>query len=212
MSLVLDIEGSVAAPNYEALITLVGDYLNRSDLNARIPTFIELAIRRFNRNLWTPEREVTLTVAASGNYALPTDFYQLRSAFITADDDIPLEQVSFDQLKGFANFSSIPAHFAIQGGVMYFDPQPDGPYNLTINYYASIAQLSDAKPSNWLLEKHPDVLLYGSLVQAEAFLGDDNRIPLWKAALDEGLGEIMRVGIRQRVSAGPIKMRANTVV
>jgi hypothetical protein len=57
-------------------------------------------------------------------------------------------------------------------------------------YFKTIPSLSDAVPSNWLLEDHPDVYLYGTLVEASLYLMDDERLPGWSQALEEAVQEI----------------------
>ena len=44
---------------------------------------------------------------------------------------------------------------------------------------------------------------------AEAFLWDDERIPLWKSAWDESLGELkVDHGNRKRYGASPLRIRS----
>lgn len=59
------------------------------------------------------------------------------------------------------------------------DPQPDAEYELTVNYYAAWPALSALTPTNILLRVHPDAYLFGSLAEAELFIGHDERAPLW---------------------------------
>jgi len=59
------------------------------------------------------------------------------------------------------------------------DPQPDAEYELTVNYYAAWPALSAQNPTNILLRVHPDAYLFGSLAEAELFIGHDERAPLW---------------------------------
>ena len=209
MSIALDLDVSVAAPDYSGLIALIGDYLDRADLTARIPTFIELATRRFNRTLWVPERQVSVEVPVAGEYRLPGGFYQIRAIFVADGDDTPLGQVSVDTIKAAREVTGRPTRYAIFGDILLFDPQVDKAYVVTISYYEAIPPLGSFNTSNWLLEKHPDAYLYGALVQAEAMLGNDERTLLWKSALDEVLDEIARTGLRQLHSGGPLVMRTS---
>lgn len=40
---------------------------------------------------------------------------------------------------------------------------------------------------NWLLTAHPDIYLYGTLVEAAPFLKDDARVPVWEARLQDAI-------------------------
>ncbi len=207
MTISIDVQSSVAAPSYDALITLVGTYLNRSDLNGSIPAFIELAHRRFNRTLFTEERHGTRNFIATGTtYSTSLDIYRIKGLFVTDDDDTPLDQVTLDELKRAYEETDRPRRYAYVGGTFYFDPQPDN-VRFTLIYDANIPILSGNNQMNWLLAKHPDIYLYGALVQAEAFLENDARVQLWKSALDEALGEVLDADQRKRFSAGPLVMR-----
>ena len=44
----------------------VAEWLNRSDLTSKIPEFIALAERKFNRIIVTPERETIATASLTG--------------------------------------------------------------------------------------------------------------------------------------------------
>lgn len=214
MTISLDIQSGVAAATYDDLIALVAAYLNRTDLNARIPALIELAERRFNRTLTTPEREVDEITTVTGDMELPGDFYQLVSVYLATDSKRPLQQVTPQALRemNLSNTPGLPMHFALSAGFMKFGPSPDGPYDLHFTYIRKIELLGVNVPANWLLEKHPDIYLYGTLVQAEAFLNNDERIQLWKGALDEALQELVDMGNRMRYSAAPLRMRSPVCV
>lgn len=212
MTVETDALNATAAPDLTTLSSLVGLYLNRSDLSAMIPRFIELASWSFNRTIWSPDREASVTATvSSGSYTLPADLYQLRSVFVDTANDTPLRQVSIDELKARANRTGEPSSFALLGRAMLFDPQPASSYSVVIRYYASISILGTTNSTNWLLERHPDIYLYGALVQAEAFLGNDQRIGLWKAALQEAIADLNDAGTRRMMSGGPLIMRASSV-
>ena len=65
----------MSIPNYTALVAAIGDWLDRDDLAARAPTFIQLAEARLNRLLDDPEMEVLATTTAEDDLTtLPEDF------------------------------------------------------------------------------------------------------------------------------------------
>jgi len=64
---------------------------------------------------------------------------------------------------------------------------------------------SDAVPSNWLLAAHPDIHLFGSLVEAEMFGVNDERTPAWKARRDEIFDEIEKLTNKTR-GAGAMRV------
>ncbi len=215
MTIIVDTNPAIAAQDYTALIALVGKYLNRSDLNDDIPAFIELATRRFNRVLFTEDRNATIDFVATGStYTIPsgTKLYRITALFVSDEDDTPLEQVTFDELKRLDEYYGRPGRFALWGNTIYLDPQvdPDGAgVGMTLMYEQGIPLLGGDNPSNWLLEDHPDIYLYGSLVQAEAFLENDARVNLWKSALDEAMDELIRSNRRRKFGSAPLTMNVD---
>jgi len=76
-----------------------------------------------------------------------------------------------------------------------------------ITYFQKIPALTSTNTTNWLLDKYPDIYLYGTLCTAQAYLRDDERLAVWKGAWDEALGELERAGIKARLPSTPLVMR-----
>lgn len=196
--------------SYDTLVTELEAFLIRTDLTARIPTFIQLFEGRMNRLLRTPEMEETATTSSSSNtIALPTDFLQARSLYIDSDPDLVLEAMSFPALREtYASaITSIPAAYAIRGQTIIIGPDPDQSYTYTLSYYQKIPALTDSNQTNWLIEAHPDAYLWGTLTMAEAYLQNDERFPVWKDAWDTCLAEIQEHANAQRLPATPLALR-----
>jgi hypothetical protein len=63
-------------------------------------------------------------------------------------------------------------------------PSPDAAYPFEILYYELPPLLDDVVQSNWLTEYAPQLLLYGTLLEATPFLKNDERIPVWQSMYD----------------------------
>jgi hypothetical protein len=61
---------------------------------------------------------------------------------------------------------------------------------------------------NWYITNAPQVLLYGSLIEAEPFLRNDERIQLWRSYYDEAVGLLKREALFEARSGGPLSARA----
>lgn len=191
--------------SYSTLVTAIGDWLDRDDLAARAPTFIQLAEARLNRLLEDPEMEVTSTTTATGDAtALPSDFGSMVSVS-TGDGRLaatgPVEFAAYDD-----TITGIPRHYVIRDGAISFWPG-NSTAAIRLVYRRRLPALSEAAPSNWLLTLAPDVYLYGALVQASAFIVEDDRLELWKSAFDEAIAELRADGSRRKWGAGPIGPR-----
>lgn len=197
---------------YSELVSELGAYLNRSDLTARIPTFIRLFEARMNRALVDPAMAVTstsTTVADEDTYALPSDFVMARSVYLATDPKTVLDALSPQQLRKYYSDSATgqPQAYAVIGENIVLAPTPDGEYSLVLDYFQQLNGLSDSNTTNWLLDDHPDAYLFGTLCQAQAYLQDDNRLAVWKQAWDEALFEIQKLARRKALPAGPLAMR-----
>lgn len=63
-------------------------------------------------------------------------------------------------------------------------PTADTQYPVEILYYQLPPLLDDEQETNWLTENAPEILLYGTLLEATPFLKNDERIPVWQNMYD----------------------------
>lgn len=63
-------------------------------------------------------------------------------------------------------------------------PTPDADYPFEVLYYELPPLLDEENQTNWLTEYAPQLILYGTLVEATPFLKNDDRIPVWQAMYD----------------------------
>ena len=63
-------------------------------------------------------------------------------------------------------------------------PTPDAEYPFEILYYELPPLLDDEVQTNWLTEYAPQLLLYGTLLEATPFLKNDERIGTWQQFYD----------------------------
>lgn len=199
--------------SYEGLKTAIQKWLERSDLIDQIPDFIRLAEARFRRELVMPDMEKVIAIAPAASVTLPDDFDSIRAIGIPgypALDQLSLSDFNAlpTQPNGFAT-TGRPTKFAIVAGAFGFWPTPDQPYALKLTYRANLPSLSTGIQTNWLLLQHPDVYLFGALLQAEFYGWNDDRLPLIKGAVDEILSSITVSGTRKRYG-GQLAMKPAT--
>lgn len=202
----------MALDSYANLKTAIATWAMRTgdeEYEAAIPDFIGMVELRLNRTLRVAEMETTGPVALTdGGGALPADFLEARRA-VAGSPSYALELVA----PGFAtdehptNYGGYARHFSVIGNTLQTYPASTGPVALT--YYAKIPALSDANPSNWLLETAPDLYLYGALLEGSPFMLDDPRLQTWTLLFTKGVTDLQNAdkgkrwtGSRARVS-GP---------
>lgn len=202
----------MAITSYSTLISAAKTYLNRSDISDdQIKEFISLAEASFNRVLRTRNQITRSTSTVSTQFVTqPTDLLELHNIQLNSDPVVRLEGVSLsimDTLKSQSSASGKPKYFSITGADLEFYPAPDTSYGIEVIYYATITPLSD-DTTNFLLTNHNDIYLYGTLVQAEPFLMNDERIGVWGAFLGKAIEELRVSDERSQTESGTIVMRA----
>lgn len=201
--------------DYTTLQTAVTDYLARSDLSTWLPNFVQNWEERFYRNPynWGRWMEDSLSVAiSSGVAAVPADFLGLRAAYLDGISAPPLQWVSLQQLltRFPRTISGQPKWISRDAENFVFGPVAQSG-TLVGTYYAKPETLRAAdsggtSDEHWLVLNAPDLLLYGALMEAEAFLKNDQRIPLWKAAYDEALSAYRKFQCEQSYSSSGLSV------
>lgn len=189
------------------LRTAVASFLNRSDLNSQIDTFMELATARFSDELRTPEMETLVTTVLTGEWtALPADF---RAMKLLESGGRVLEYRTPWQLQKLVESDaySDPPVYTVQD--MQFRVYPF-PSNTTVEltYFSALPALSTDSSDNWLLVKRPDVYLHATLAAARLFLHDDPRVAAAQAFTDKFIAEANRASRNIAIGAAPLAVRA----
>ena len=199
---------------FDGLKAAVADYLDRPDLTDRIPDFITLAEARHRRDFRLQDMltrsQLTLTANATNYAALPPRFLQMQLLRLLTDPVGKLSHVTPDQLStaqsGHLNATYSQPRFYTIHEEIEFDVVPDKDYKLEMIYYASFLPLSATAPTNALLLKNPDVYLYGTLVAAEPFMMNDQRIQVW-AELYKSAHEMIAIRNRRAKQGSPLRAR-----
>lgn len=175
----------MAITTYAELKTAVSNWLTRDDLTAYIEDFISLCEARIYRDLRIRCMEASLSSAiSSGVVAVPTGYKEMKFAYL---DGSPTQKLSRkDEEWIYQNYPSrssdgMPNFFAIEVDNFIFGPYPDSAYTMKGTYYKKLDALSESNTANWFTVNAPDLLLFGSLCEAEPFIKNDARLTLWNA-------------------------------
>jgi len=182
---------------YASLQTHIADILNRSDLTSVLPNFVqqfEVSARRgitISDGRTMPVRQLidrgSFAISADGT-ALPTDIDSIESLYHDGPTYFgPIAIVAADQiglLKSAHGDTGVPQYAAITGGSLRFAPEPDATYTLKMTYWQKLTALSASNTTNWLITNHPDIYIYGCLLESAPYLKDDARLQLWQEQLE----------------------------
>lgn len=208
--------------NLGDLQTALADWLYRSGdaaLAARADDFITLFEADFtiDPDMRTLEMEETDTATVStASLTLPDGYLdmvsiQVLGASINAqnvglDYVTPRERVKLDATTAT---SGICKNYTILSGQIMLTPAQFAPVGATVElvYNKFVPLKSSGGGVNWLLNKYPNLYLYGSLMQASAFIDDKQTVAQWKAGRDEAMGKLSKASLKRKLGGSPMRMR-----
>jgi hypothetical protein len=161
----------------------------------QIPRLINLAERRIARELKIEGfiNVVTGTLSAGQSvYPKPDRWRDTVSMSIGTGATLENRKVLFARVYEYLR-SYWPNALETDTPLFYSDydyshwllaPTPDAEYPFEILYYELPPLLDESVQTNWITEYAPQLLLYGTLVEATPFLKNDERIPVWQSMYD----------------------------
>jgi len=161
----------------------------------QIPRLINLAERRIARELKIEGfiNVVTGTLSAGQSvYPKPDRWRDTVSISIGTGATLDNRKVLFARVYEYLR-SYWPNALETDTPLFYSDydyshwllaPTPDAEYPFEILYYELPPLLDESVQTNWITEYAPQLLLYGTLVEATPFLKNDERIPVWQNMYD----------------------------
>jgi hypothetical protein len=201
----------MAISNYSELQTAVANWLDRDDLSARIPEFISLAEARFNRLLRLrsmESKQTASTVGGQRNYNLPASYIQMRNFQLNTSPITTLSYVTpeiYDRLWG-GSTGGIPKFYTIVADEISLGPIPGSVITMEMLFYKRFDNLSASTTTNWLLTYAPDIYLYASMLEAEPFIMNDERVPLWATALERAITDMQEQDNKDRHSGSALRV------
>lgn len=198
------------AATYTTLLAEVASYLGRADLIASIPTFVQFAQTRINREVRVPAMITkNATYSITGEYvAVPTDFLEAKHFYLNTNPRTSLEPHAAGVMTDDYTTVDQPKYFAVEGTNFRFSPVPNATYTATLIYYAKPAALAaSSQETNSLFPTiAPELYLYASLLEAEGFIQDDPRLATWAQAYQRGVDSLNSAGKGSK-HGGPLTTR-----
>jgi len=207
--------------DYASLQTAVTEYLAREQdttLIARIPTFIQLAEAKFNRQLFVRQMETrsTTTVDTGSTepefISLPSDFQSMRRIRLSGVAGKPTLEfkspAGLDEYRfSIDNIVEQPLFFTIFGDEIELAPTPNDDFVIEMVYRRNVPPLA-TNDTNWLLTMAPDLYLYAALLESAPYIKEDGRIQTWALGFSSALNDLNQLSkVATIYNSGPTKMR-----
>jgi len=200
----------MALSTYAELQTAISNELNRSEatFTAAVPDLIKRCEAKLNRRLRLREMEVqkTATYGAANTtrrIAMPDDLVEMLDIWIKPATQADTQYIALKSVPP----SRLASYYAVSGDVTHYAWRNDIEFNALVgsdhtvkmHYFAKLDLATDL--TNWLLTNYPDAYLYGALAEAELFLLNDARVPVWKSLFAEVMQELNDLDDRSRNDA-----------
>lgn len=188
-----------AAMTYDTLVTDVTTYAERDDMpfTTQIPRFIMQAENRICSSLrGLGLLQVVTGNLTQGNTTLPKPTrWRETSSFSITDPVTGVVTYMFE--RGYDYLKTYWPNVVLQGKPAYysnFDYEhfyiagtPDANYAFQLMYYERPQPLDSNNQTNFLTQYYPQLLLYGTLLEAQPFLKLPERIPEFRSFYDEAV-------------------------
>lgn len=165
------------------LKTAVQEYLDRPDLVAKIPLFIQMGERKIYRLLRCAanlkKADVSLLAGNDGTFNVPADYLTTRMLTVNG---VPVERIS--DISASKRLSTEPAGtsdaFTVLNGKFQLVPVPDGTADVALYYYADLSgELVNDTDTNNVLVSCLDAYIYAACLEATPYIKHDERIQIW---------------------------------
>ena len=189
------------------LQTAISSWLHRSDLVSYAADFVMLGESRIYADLRVRAMETSTSIAGVSP-AVPSDYVELKHAYITSDTPYTkLERKKADWLLSSYPLRSAqgkPSFIAREESSFIFGPCPDSTPTTKLVYYKHLTALSSSTNSIFL--SYPGLYLFAALAETAPFLKDDKRVALWEAKYAELKNRVQAESDREETSGSSLRM------
>jgi hypothetical protein len=199
--------------SYSTLLTEVASWLNRSDLTAFLPGYVQNWEENFYRdpeNFGRWMETSTDETIASSVVAVPSDYLGLKYAYVVGGPSARLDRVSLNQLLGTyprGGVTGTPVWIGREGAEFLFGPEPDDTYDIHLVYYAKptlMRSFAADAAAHWIIVNAPDLALFGALLQSAPFIGADPRIQTWGLGYEQAVTTYRALQREEDFSGAPV--------
>ena len=203
----------MSAMTYDSLVSDMINYCERDDdpFVAQIPRFISLAENRIASESKPLGFVRTVSGVLNGNIlAKPIRWRKTKNlCLIVGVDRKYLYNRSYEFLRKYwpdVSQQAEPYYYADYDYEHFFVvPTPDMAYQFELQYYELPDPLSAVNQTNWTTQYAPQLILYGTLLEAMPFLKLPERIPEFQALYDRALAAVTKEDQLRAIDSAAIR-------
>lgn len=201
----------MALASYADLIATVPQVMARegdAPLIAYLPAAVAVLEGRLNRTLRVGSMEASATsTSVGGQLTLPSDYLVSRRIVAAPYGALSLVTPEWASDTYPLGGDGTPAFYTIQGSTLTLYPSYDG--SIGINYYAALPPL-ETNGTNWLMAYHPDIYLFGTLIEAYTFLQSQELASMWNERFQGAVAELQALDRADRYRGAVARVKGPT--
>lgn len=157
------------------------------------------------------ETALSSTVTGSGTLAVPTDYLELKHAYIDQAQAQWLDRKSAEWIyRAYPKRSAdgLPKFIAREGSNFIFGPFAASQYLVKGIYYAKPASVVNVSGATFtgIFASHPLLFLFAGCVESETFLKRPDQRALWEAQYQQELDRVIGKEMRERWSGSVLRV------
>jgi hypothetical protein len=196
--------------DYDSLKATIVRWLNREgfqDLIDEVDIFLVIAQNRVYREIDFHFTEKTLATVTTVPQTLPADFDRMKSVTIGIGESRFEVNGSPEKLVAVSGTLGRPLFYSTSADGIEWGTTPDQEFDVTLSYWSRPENLGASNTSNWITINAPELLLFGSLLEASLFLKDDQRAQVWLGRYGQIKQEIENAEERRDKEPGGLSVR-----
>lgn len=144
-----------------------------------------------------------------GGVPLPAGYLEMRSIYLQTSPPAKLSPVAPETIDStwMSAGPDQPLVYALDGDCIRFAPPADSAYAARMSFYRKFAALASA--ANWLMSNKPDVYLYGALLEAAIYFGNDQDAQRFYGLYCSAVNGLQAANAADRYSGGALQMLSN---
>lgn len=194
----------------------VAHYLDRDDIAPLVEDWVNQTQRRIQRAYNWRCMESRQTLSSSTAYlSIPTGYKEaiwldvLRS---TGDYKRLEKTFANDALRRYPFMDSEtgePELWCLSHGIssIIVRPTPDQEYSFDIFFFKYLDDLSSSNTTNWFTDNLPELLVYGSLVEASGFIVNKDMFDIWNQLYNGVLATAISNEKAEKIDGGSINIK-----
>ena len=160
--------------NYTSLQAAITEWLQSTAATGSVEQIIQIAEGRLKNDVIARSIEKQLVGNTTQPVVfLPTDLNVIQRLVVyksQTEHSVLIQAPASAESK--TNTVGFPKSYNLLDQSMILYPTPDAAYRYILYYIPTVRPLTDSQPTNWLIERAPNVYLYACLKEAAVFIKD----------------------------------------